>query len=43
MQNKLEKPRKRKAKKTVAGFSAQRKALEETGYMARSSQAKKKK
>jgi len=43
IQNKLEQPRKRKSKKTAPGFAAQKKVLEATGYMARSSQTKKKK
>jgi hypothetical protein len=34
IQQKLEKPRKRKAKKKMAGFAVQKKALEATDYMA---------
>lgn len=41
IQQKLEQPRKKKAKKTSAGFSAQKKVLEETGYMSRGKKNKK--
>ena len=40
IQRKLEQPRKRKAKKKSPGFAAQKKALEATGYMARSKNKK---
>ena len=33
IQQKLEQPRKKKAKKKAAGFATQKKALEATGYM----------
>jgi len=36
IQQKLEEPRKKKRKKKSAGFSAQKMALEATGYLARS-------
>ena len=41
IQAKLEQPRKKKAKKNSAGFAAQKKALEATGYMARDKKIKK--
>ncbi len=41
IQNKLEEPRKRKKKMSAAGFAAQQKALEATGYLARSKKRKK--
>ncbi|MFA5020946.1 MAG: hypothetical protein WC517_02720 [Patescibacteria group bacterium] len=36
IQQKIEQPRRRKAKKKSAGFAAQKKALEATGYLVRS-------
>lgn len=41
IQQKLEQPRKKKAKKTSAGFAAQKRALEETGYMSKGKKNKK--
>jgi len=41
IQQKLEQPRKKKAKKASAGFAAQKKSLEATGYMARVKKNKK--
>jgi len=41
IQQKLERPRKRKAKKKMAGFAVQKKALEATGYMVKAKQSQK--
>lgn len=41
LQNKLEQPRKKKTKKRSAGFAAQAKVLEATGYMVKTKRKKK--